>query len=174
MMPLGLPLSWLLTPLLAIAMSAVSYWAGDHNRNNAHLALQATAQMQANAALLAAQVRGDRLSTRLLSAEHQINQQRGELNHALNQATTGRPCLGAAALRLLNQAPGISVDQLPTAPSGAVATGASLASDSGDSTAPASTDTQVASWIADAGSAFEVCRTRLDALIEWHLERQTP
>lgn len=171
-MPPGLPLSWLLTPLLAIAMSAVSYWAGDHNRNNAHLALHATAQIQANAALQAAQVRGDRLSTRLLTAEHQIDQQRTELHHALTQATTGRPCLGAAALRLLNQAPGISVEQLPAAPSSTVATGepAGTAADS----AWSSTDTEVASWIADTAAAFEVCRTRLDTLIDWHLERQTP
>jgi len=172
-MPFTIPLSWLIAPLLALATAAGGYWAGDHNRNNAWLALQAQAQIKANADLQAAQVRGDRLSNALLASERQIDQQRGEIHHALNQATIGRPCLNGAALRLLQSSPGISVDRLPAATGGTATTGAAAAPDPDDG-AVSSTDTQLANWIADAGAAYGVCRARLDALIDWHFEKTNP
>lgn len=177
-MPFTIPMSWIITPLLALVMAAGGYWAGDRNRNNAWLAQQAQAQIKVNADLQAAQARGDRLSTALLASEHQINQQRGGLNHALTQATTGRPCLGGAALRLLNAAPGIAVSGLPAPTGGTVATGGAIASDADsartDTADIASTDTQVANWVADAGAAHAVCRARLDALIDWHVMGYAP
>jgi len=180
-MPFTIPLSWLVTPLLALAMAAGGYWsgyrAGDHNRDNAWLALQAQAQAQAHADLQAALARGDRLSNTLLTAEHQISQLRTEVHHALNKTTSGRPCLNGPTVRLLNQASGLAASKLPAATGSAAAGGATVATDPGDSApddAQYSTDTQVASWIADAGAAHGVCRARLDALIDWHLEKTKP
>jgi len=156
MTPLSFPLSWPVIALLMLAWSGTGYWAGDHNRNNAWLAKQAVAERQAREALQAEQVRGDALSTGLLHQQTQIDQLKTEKHEALTLATTGRPCLGSPALRVLNTAPGITVRSLPPATSSAVA-----------ADGPFATDTDIASWVIDAGSAFEVCRARLDALIDW-------
>lgn len=163
--------------LLAVAIGAGAYWAGDHNRNNAWLATQAVAVREANQKLLAEQARGDRLSNALLISEHQIDQQRTEIHYALNKSTAGRPCLNSPTLRLLNQAPGLVVSGVPWATGGIAAAGGPLATDTGDLDPYGrwySTDTQVASWITDAGSSYRVCKARLDALIDWHLEKKTP
>lgn len=167
-------MNWLFAPLLALIMAAGSYFvgyqAGDQHRNATWLALQTQAQAQAAKSLQEAQARGNRLSAELLLAESQINQQRGALAHALTQATTGRPCLGATTLRVLNTAPGLHVDNLPPTPGGLAAAGEPASPDTSDTAYSTwgSTDTGIALWIADAGSAFETCRTRLDALIDWH------
>lgn len=163
--------------LLAMAIGAGAYWAGDHNRNNAWLASQTETAREAGEALKVAQARGDRLSDALLNSEHQISQLRTEVHLALNKTTTGRPCLNGPTLRLLNQAPGLAVSRLPTTTGGTAAEGATVATDPGNTTGgdtQYSTDTQVARWVADAGAAYRVCSARLDALIDWHLEKKTP
>lgn len=149
--------SWVTTLLLVLAWSGAAYWAGDHNRNNAWLALQGKQERQAKEALQEAQLRGDGLSRSLLATQQQIDQLKTEKLHAISQATIGRPCFNGPTLRLLDQAPGLSVSGLPPATSGVAATGE-----------PVSTDTDIARWAVDAGAQFEVCRARLDALIGWH------
>ena len=149
--------SWVTTLLLVLAWSGAAYWAGDHNRDNAWLAKQGVQERKAKEALEVAQARGDALSTELLANEQQVNQLKTEKLHAISQATTGRPCLNGPTLRLLDQAPGLSVRGLPPAASGTAA-----------ASEPVSTDTDIAQWAVDAGAQFEVCRTRLDALIGWH------
>lgn len=104
-----------------------------------------------------AQERGDALSVGLLNQQTQIDQLKTEKHDAIRQATTGKPCLNGPALRLLNSAPGLGVRDLPPASGSAVAAGE-----------PIATDTDIAVWIVDAGAQFEVCRARLDALIDWH------
>ncbi|MEO8120738.1 MAG: hypothetical protein ABI606_15640 [Rhodoferax sp.] len=113
-----------------------------------------------------AQARGDALSAGLLNQQTQIDQLKTEKRNAIAKATTGKPCLNGAALRLLDGAPGIGIRDLPPATGGAAAAGEPPGAAGGDSTWYSS-DTQVAGWIVDAGAAFEVCRTRLDALIDW-------
>lgn len=110
-----------------------------------------------------AQARGDVLSAGLLNQQTQIDQLKTEKRNAIAKATTGKPCLNGAALRLLDGAPGLSVRDLPPATGGAAAAGEPVAS-----------DTDVAVWIVDAGAAFEVCRARLDALIDWTPSTPTP
>lgn len=146
-----------ITLLLVLAWGVAGYYAGDYNRNNAWLAKQAVAESQALKDLQAAQDRGDALSNGLIAQQTQINQLKLENHDALNRATTGRACLGVSALRVLNAAPGIRVNNLPQATGSAAA-----------ASEPASTDTDIALWIADTGAAFEVCRSRLDALIDWN------
>lgn len=150
-------IDYVLVALLFLGPPAVGYWAGDHNRNNAWLAKQAVAEQQAREALQESQARGDALSTGLLNQQSVIDQLKTEKHEALTLATTGRPCLGSPALRVLNTAPGITVRSLPPATSSAVA-----------ADGPFSTDTDIAVWIVDAGTDFKVCRARLDALIDWH------
>lgn len=107
--------------------------------------------------LQAAQARGDALSAGLLTQQTKIDQLKTEARRAITQATTGKPCLNAPALRLLDSAPGLRIAGLSPATGGAAAAGE-----------PVATDTNIAVWIVDAGAAFEGCRTRLDALIDWH------
>ena len=117
MSPLSLPMRALIALLLCLTCGALGYLAGDHNRNNAWLAQQGVAERQAKEALQAATARGDILSGQLLHQEDQIIQLKTEKLHAIARSTTGRPCLNAPTLRLLNQAPGLGVSGLP-APTG--------------------------------------------------------
>lgn len=157
--------------LLALACGAYGYYAGhaagDHHRNNAWLAKQAVQQQQALKALQAAQAHGDFLSSQLLANQQQIDQIKTEQLYAVQQASTGRPCLNGATLRVLDHAPGLSVRALPQTTGSAVAASEPLVAAGGDS-AWYSTDTQIALWAVDAGAQYEVCRARLEALIEWH------
>ena len=112
---------------------------------------------QAVSDLQAAQARGDALTTGLLHQQATIDQLTTEARRAIPQVTTGRPCLGPAALRVLDGAPGLDVAGLPPAAGGAAAEGG-----------PVATDTDIAGWAVDAGAAHETCRVRFDALIDWH------
>jgi hypothetical protein len=116
---------------------------------------------QVKAALKAAITRGDDLSRQLLQSDQQIIKLSKEKRDAIQKVTTGSLCFGEPALRLLNGAPGLHVSGLPGA------TG-SIAAESGAT----STDTDIAQWVIDAGAQYEVCRTRLDALIDWHAAPQ--
>ena len=156
------------TLAMLLVCSALGYWAGDHQRNNAWLAKQAQSERQAKEALQAAQTRGDDLSRTLLKQQDQIIQLKSEKLHALQLATTGRPCLNGPSLRLLDQAPGIDLHGLPPATGSTAAAGGAVATAGGDMDTEYSSDTQAALWIAEAGARYEVCRARLDALIGWH------
>lgn len=167
MTPLSFPMPSSITLVLALAWGGAGYYAGDYNRNNAWLAKQVVAERQERENLQAALARGDALSTGLLNQQDEINQLKTEKRDALTLASTGRPCLGSAALRLLNNAPGIRVKRLP-APTSSPAATSEPAAAAGSDDAGYSTDTQAALWVLDAGAQFEVCRARLNALIDWH------
>lgn len=154
---MALPPLWSVALLAALASAASGYWAGDRNRNNAWLAQQAAQVAIERDVLQAAQVRGDLLSAGLLTQAGQIVQLKQESIDAIKQATSGRVCLDAAALRVLDAAPGIAV--MPAPASSAAAADGRFAS-----------DTDVGTWAAEAGALFETCRARLDALIDWHAQ----
>ena len=157
MTPFTAPFLWSLGLALMLAWGGAGYWAGDYNRNNAWLAKQTIAERQAKDELQEAQNRGDSLSAKLLRQEDLIIKFKMEKLNEIRKTTTGRACLGGATLRLLDKAPGISVSNLPPPTSGAA-----------EASEPVATDTDVSVWIGNAGADYEVCRTRLDALIEWH------
>lgn len=116
---------------------------------------------EVNAARLkAANERGDTLSTQLLQAEAANTQLLKEKKNAINKVTTGRACLGEPALRMLDNAPGLSVADLPSTPGSTAATGGRVA-----------TDTDLAGWSLDAGAQYRTCKDRLDKLIDWHTTR---
>ena len=124
------------------------------------------AQVLAAQALKVAQDRGDALTNTLAIRQSEIVQLTREKRNAISQVTTGRACLDSAALRLLNTAPGLSVSGIPQTTGSVVAAGAAAATDT-DIAGVVSTDADIASWAIDAGSQYEVCRARLDALIDW-------
>ena len=153
---------WLL--VCALAVGACAGWVLGRMPLRTQLAEQAKshavqseqAAKRALQTLQEAQARGDALSAGLLTQQSQINQLKSEKRDAITSATTGKPCLATPALRLLHGAPGLRVAGLPAPASGAAAAGE-----------PIATDTDIAGWMVDAGASYEICRTRLDALIRW-------
>lgn len=163
-------------PVLLLALFGAGYLAGDRNRNNAWLAQQSRQAQAAANQLEAEKLRGDALTTGLLTSQAQINQLTEEAHRGIKTETSGRACLGSGALRVLNSAPGLRTELTPTG--GSAAAHGSLAAAADDTSSAASgeassggesaTDTQVADWAIVAGAQYEVCRARLDKLIDWH------
>ncbi|MCL2345152.1 MAG: hypothetical protein FWC58_04805 [Desulfobulbus sp.] len=107
----------------------------------------------------AARKRGDALESRLAEAEA-IRKTALEIHaREIKKLSTGRPCLDAGLVRLLNDpaAAGPAADPVPAPAGGAVAEDGAAAS-----------DTDVALWISGAKGQYDACRDRLDALIDWH------
>lgn len=123
----------------------------------AHADAQRASAEAAVRRLTAAQARGDALTAELLTARAEADTLKADLHDALSKATTGRPCLGSGALRLLDRA---------TQPARGLPapTGRPAAADA----EPVATDTQVAGWAANAYHHYAECARRLDALIDYH------
>lgn len=118
------------------------------------------AALAASAKLSEAQASGERLSARLANALTKNDQLTEEKKHALKDATDGRACLSARALRVLNGATGITV----------ASGGAGVPQATGQPAAagePVATDSNIGGWILDAGKRHEACREQLGALIDW-------
>ena len=124
---------------------------------------RASALEAINARLKTETERGQKLSQELLAAESRLTKTREELRHEITRSTRGRACLDARTVRLLNNAgrDAAADDALPkTAGAPDAAHGA------------AASDTDVAQWAAEARSQYELCRARLDALIDYEEGRQ--
>lgn len=155
-----------LKTLLVAALAALVFaagWFADGWRKDAEIAEIKAAQASAAEAaarqnldaLAEAERQGELLSARASAAEAARDTALQETQHALRQATTGRPCLNAGAVRLLNNpgAANLKPPGLPAAagePAGADATFAS--------------DTDVALWAAHARRSYDTCRGRIDAV----------
>jgi hypothetical protein len=110
-------------------------------------------------ALVEAERQGEVLSARVAVAETARDIALQEAQNALLRVTTGRACLGNAAVRLLNGAARADLKPpLLPAPAGAPA-GADAA---------AASDTDVAFWAASAIRHYDTCRGRLAALAEFY------
>ena len=123
-------------------------------------AAAATAQTLAVAAQIRrtgeAQALADALSSKLARTEQALSNTAQEALREIPRVTTGRPCLGPGAVRLLNPARGASAGAVPP-PAGP------LAAEDG----PVASDTDIATWIAGAQGRYETCRARLGALIDF-------
>jgi hypothetical protein len=106
-----------------------------------------------------AQARGDHLEIRLAKEEEARQTQEKYYAEEIKRLTKGRRCLDAPAVRLLNAAPGL--------PAGRQSVSAPAGRPAGQNAGIAS-DTDVALWINAAKRQYETCRSRLDALIDWH------
>lgn len=125
-----------------------------HAEQRARDAEAATAEIEAAVKL------GNELAARVTAAESTRDIALQETQDALRKVTTGRPCLTAAAVRLLNQPAGLKPEPLP-APAGQPA-GADAAF---------ATDTDVGQWAASAIRHYDTCRSRLAAIAEFHQEQ---
>jgi hypothetical protein len=117
--------------------------------------------------LKAAQDRADAIARAAAVRDATQDQKLQEAHHALKTATRNRPCLGGPALRLLGESPGLRLAPAIPAPAGPPDHGsAAPAADPADQGEHA-TDTQIADWIATAGTFYERCRNRIRDIRAW-------
>jgi hypothetical protein len=155
---------------VAAALAGWAAWSWQGDRAAATLAAMkqqhATAQAELterNAKhLVRVWARGDDLAASLASQQIHINALHQEHARAIHRLTTGRPCLSAELVGVLNRtdqpSPTDRPDPLPTPATEPAAA---------DATAFA-TDADVSTWAATARSQYATCAARLDALIRWH------
>ena len=162
--PVGAQVKLTLMTLAAAGIFAAG-WAVEGWRMGSKIEMLKTKQAEVNASaeqaslerLIAAQRRGDQLQTRLGAAESSIDTLTQEKQNAIRRLTVGRPCLGSAAVRVLNQPAGIRPDTLPAAAGQPVPEDAAFA-----------TDTDVGLWIAQCQRGYDTCRNRLDAVADFY------
>lgn len=101
---------------------------------------------------------GNTLADKLAKAEGRITVKTMEVIKYVPQVTTGNPCLNTATVGLLQPGanPGIRPPSSELTPEGA---------------APASSDTDIAYWIAEANQHYETCAVRLNTLIDYENSR---
>lgn len=158
------------TPLVALIsgllVATALVWAGyRHGSYAARLELEAYKRQAAEAsvketnaliqAMQAAQERADALTRELADANALAAKTRKERDNALKTKTSGKPCLSADAVQLLN------TSNLPK----------TAGSTAGKNAGNAATDTDVAFWASDAQSRYAECARRLNALIRYEEER---
>jgi hypothetical protein len=164
--------------IAALAVAAAAFGAGwtvQGWRGSAALAaLQAKHTEYANAAQRLAEAnarhlvrvweRGDELATSLASQQSRITQLHQEHTREINRLTTGRACLSAELVGVLNRtqpAPTDGPDALPTT------TGSPASAHAG----AFATDADVGTWAATARQQYAECAARLGSLIQWHVPR---
>jgi hypothetical protein len=119
----------------------------------------------ANQRFIKAVQRADTLTVALEDSEQHLTLLKKEKDREIKRLTSGNVCLNAATVRLLNHqatGAGSGTAPMPTPISQPVTEDAAIA-----------TDTDVAEYINTAQSQYNVCRARLDALIDWHLPDTT-
>ena len=158
--------SWLTLALACAALSAAfaAGWAVNGWRAEAEIsrlerayADQAARDAQAATARLdAANRRNDAIAQRLAASESTRKTLAQEKDHALRALTTGRRCLDAAAVRVLNGAAD-TAGAVPPAGGQPVSADARFA-----------TDTDVGLWVRGCRDAYDTCRGRLDAIRQFY------
>jgi hypothetical protein len=148
---------------------------------------QAAAATDALARLQAANRKGDELAAQVAAAETARKQLGKEKDREIQNLTTGRPCLGADVVRLLNSGhPGAGVrEQLPEASGFTLDADSALAADTASGSrgqvtgmrsplpchlspdACATSDTDIALWARNARDEHDACRERLEKLRNW-------
>jgi prophage endopeptidase len=109
------------------------------------------------------QQHGDALTRQLQVTESTLTKKQKELHDAIRTQTTGRACLSGRTVSLLNNAgTAHASSDLPTPATGTAAADGATASD----TAYAS-DQDIADWAANARTQHDICRARLDKLIDF-------
>jgi hypothetical protein len=124
----------------------------------AHAEQEAAAAEVSAGKLAVAMARGDVLSAKAAAAETALNTLTQEKDDAIHRLTVGRPCLGSAAVRVLNgPALGLKPAAMPQAPGSPVPADGAFA-----------TDSDVGLWIASAQRSYNTCRGRLQAVADFY------
>jgi len=138
----------------------VEHWrmrgkVADLKREYAEQAVKAEAE--AAKRLKDAQILGDALVERVAREENKRIEVEDQNHALLSRLTTGRRCLDAAAVRVLNNRNGAAPGGVPETPGQPAGADAQFA-----------TDTDVGKWAATAIRYYDDCRSRIDALREFH------
>jgi prophage endopeptidase len=156
------------------AVTGLAFWLGHtigfaDGKGEADQALVAAAQRaeQASAEILktlqAQTARGDSLQASLTTSENARSTLAQEKDRALNtRLTRGVPCLGSAAVRVLNLPAGADANAV-----------AEAAREHLPEDATAASDTDVALWARQCRDQYDTCRGRLDAINEFFSEGAT-
>ena len=142
--------------MLAHQVTRLYYQAEISNLQRGQATALATQRAADVETLKLAQKHGDTLTLQLQTTESALTTKEKELRNAIASKTTGRACLSGDVVRLLNGTATDGVADMPTPT-------ASAAAEDG----AAATDTDVANWAANARTQYDICRARLDALIDW-------
>lgn len=153
--------------LLALAGSAICGAALMADHKNAEIsdmkaeqsASAARAAQVALSRLVVERQRGDRLVAQLAALETDLKTLNEEKDHAIRRLTVGRPCLGGAAVRVLN-----GTSQRTAAAM------SSPAGQSADADGGFASDTDVGLWIGNAQRAYRTCQGRLKAIADFFPE----
>ncbi len=158
--------------LLAIigALIFVTGWAVEGWRKDAEIAelkrnhaeQSASAATAASARLQASIKHGEALQLRVAEQENARQAITEEKDRELKRLTTGRPCLNAGTVRLLNRGPGFKPAAVP-AP-----TGEPVSADAGFAT-----DADVGIWANAARRSYDTCRGRLAALADFYQDQES-
>nr|VFK21759.1 MAG: hypothetical protein BECKLFY1418C_GA0070996_110214 [Candidatus Kentron sp. LFY] len=164
-------LGLLLTTTVGAALAGTGVWhfqggkIARMERDHAQRMVEHSAA--ANARLQAAIAKGDRLYLQLSETNTELRTEYEKATKEIEHLTTGKHCLGAAVVGVLDGTSSDTGLSVPEATSRPAATSAPPATDPHDRYA---TDTDIAGWIADAKRRHGECRAKLDALIAWHEE----
>lgn len=157
-----LPYRILAAVFFALALLASGFTAGVKITRDHAAAQQLVAEKIAADRYRAEVARGNDLSAKLAAAESNIQTKTIERIKYVPTVTTGRDCLSAGAVGLLNGSAHLGL----SAPAGKpAAEGAAT---------PTATDTDVESWAIDASDRYETCAVRLNGLIDWETGRPQP
>ena len=154
---------------IAAAVSALAAWTVQGWRMDSALATLRNSHTQAQAELTERNAkhlvrvweRGDELATSLNIQQSHITKLHQEHTREINRLTTGRACLSAELVGVLNNTQPATADRpdpLPTPTGGPDAAHA----------AAFATDADVSTWAATARQQYAECAARQRALIEWH------
>ena len=167
--------STLVALLLGMAIAGTAGWTANGWRHETTLSnlksTYATAEKKAAedhaVALAQANARGDRLMLAQAAMEITHNEVLREKNNEITRLATGRRCLDAGVVGVLNRDGAATNGRpVPEAAGGAVRAdgGAAAGADDGQAAEHYATDADVAGWIALCQSRYATCRGRLDGL----------
>lgn len=164
-----------ITHAIAAAVAALAAWTAQGWRMDAALADLRNSHTQAQAELTDRNAkhlhrvweRGDSLSAQLAIQQAHITRVHQEHAHAIQTLTTGRACLSADLVRVLNNTQPPATDRPDPLPA---PTGQPAATDA----SAFATDADVSTWAATARQQYAACAARLGALIDWHGPAQPP
>lgn len=147
------PYKYLIAAVAFVLWSGFMVYGGWYECTVRRLAAEKVSADKAAAELAAATKKLNKASAQLEADETIIRNTTIERTKHVPQVTTGRDCLSAAAVRLLN-------NNAATGP-----TDSGKPADEGP-TASAATDTDVENWAIQAQGLYDTCATRLNRLID--------
>ncbi len=160
----------------------VAHLQGDHSIAQLRQQIDARAQaqqqaiiklqQQAQAKQQAYEAAADAALTKAQSRADAANRQALELTHEVEALTTGRTCLDARVVRVLNGSPAASADRTaPNVPAPAKQPAAAASAPAANPNV--ATDRDIVGWVIQVRAMYETCRARIDALRQWN-ESTTP